>query len=181
MSNLPAPGVFSVDPTHSTVSFIARHLVAAKVRGNFTDFSGAITIGDTFESSSVVAEVQAKIITTANEMRDSHIQSADFLDQEHFPTLNLKSTKISAKSGDKYELLADLTVRGVTKPVTFELEYLGTGPSMTPGVSVTGFEVSGEIDRRDFGVNFEGTLENGSLIVGNKIAIEIAVEAHQSA
>ena len=166
MSNLPAPGVYNVDPVHSTVSFIARHLVAAKVRGNFTEFSGAITIGDTIEASSVVAEVQA---------------SADFLDQEHFPTLNLKSTKITAKGGDKYELLADLTVRGTTKPVTFQLEYLGTGPSMAPGVNVTGFEVTGEIDRREFGVNFEGTLENGSLVVGNKIGIEIAVEAHQAA
>ncbi|HEY1222544.1 MAG TPA: YceI family protein [Acidimicrobiales bacterium] len=181
MSNLPAPGVYNVDPVHSTVSFIARHLVAAKVRGNFTEFSGTITIGDSIEASSVVAEVQASSITTANEMRDGHLKSADFLDLEHFPTLTLKSTKITAKGGDNYELLADLTVRGVTKPVTFQLEYLGTGPSMAPGVNVTGFEVTGEIDRRDFGVNFEGTLENGSLVVGNKIGIEIAVEAHQAA
>jgi polyisoprenoid-binding protein YceI len=114
-------------------------------------------------------------------MRDGHLKSADFLDQENYPTLTLKSTKITPKSGDKYELVADLTVRGITKPVTFLLEYLGTGPSMAPGVDVTAFEVTGEIDRRDFGVNFEGTLENGSLVVGNKVGIEIAVEAHHAA
>jgi polyisoprenoid-binding protein YceI len=163
------------------VGFVARHLVAAKVRGNFTDFSGAITIGDSIETSSVEAEVQTKSITTANEMRDGHLQSADFLDLEHFPTLTLKSTKITPKGGDKYELVVDLTIKGITKSVPFQLEYLGTGPSMAPGVSVTGFEVTGEIDRREFGVNFDGTLENGSLVVGNKIGIEIAVEAHQAA
>lgn len=181
MSTLPTPGVYVVDPLHSNVDFVARHLVAAKVRGHFSEFEGTITIGDSIESSTVEATVQASSISTGNEMRDAHLQSADFLELEKFPTLTLKSTKITAKGGDKYELLADLTVRGTTKPVTFQLEYLGTGPSMAPGVNVTGFEVTGEIDRREFGVNFEGTLENGSLVVGNKIGIEIAVEAHQAA
>ncbi len=125
--------------------------------------------------------MQTASISTDNEMRDGHLKSGDFLEQETYPTATLKSTKITAKSGDKYELVADLTLRGVTKPVTFELEYLGTGPSMAPGVDVAGFEATGEIDRRDFGMNFEGSLENGSLIVGNKIVIEIAVEAHQGA
>jgi len=76
--------------------------------------------------------------------------------------------------------VADLTIKGITKSVTFDLEHLGTGPSMTPGVSVTGFEARAEFDRRDFGITFGSTLENGSLVVGNKIAIELAVEAHQA-
>ena len=181
MSNLPAPGVYNVDAVHSTISFVARHLVAAKVRGSFTDFSGVITIGDSFENSTVEATVQAASITTNNEMRDGHLKSGDFLEEEAFPTLILKSTKITAKSGDKYELTADLTIKGVTKSVNFDLEYLGTGPSMAPGVSVTGFEASAEIDRREFNVNFEGTIENGSLVVGNKIVLELAIEAHQQA
>lgn len=179
MSNFPAPGVYNVDAVHSTIGFVARHLVAAKVRGNFTDFSGVITVGDTIESSSVEATVQTASITTNNETRDGHLKSGDFLEQETYPTLTLKSTKITPKGGDKYELTADLTVKGITKPVIFDLEFLGTGPSMAPGVAVTGFEARGEIDRRDFGVNFEGALENGSLVVGNKVVIEIAVEAHQ--
>jgi polyisoprenoid-binding protein YceI len=179
MSNLPAPGVYDVDAVHSTAGFVARHLVAAKVRGNFTDFSGVITIGDSFENSSVEATVQTASITTNNEMRDGHLKSGDFLEEETYPTLTLKSTKITPKGGDNYVLTADLTIKGITKSVDFDLEYLGTGPSMTPGASVTGFEARAEIDRREFGVNFEGTLENGSLVVGNKIVLELAVEAHQ--
>lgn len=93
--------------------------------------------------------------------------------------MTLKSTKITAKGGDKYEMVADLTIKGITKSVSFDLEFLGTGPSMTPGASVVGFEATAEVDRRDFNVNFEGALENGSLVVGNKIVLELAVEAHQ--
>jgi polyisoprenoid-binding protein YceI len=176
MSNLPAPGLYTVDAVHSSVGFIARHLVASKVRGNFSDFAGSFTVGDTAETSSVEFTVQANSITTNNEMRDGHLKSADFLDLEKYPTLTFKSTSVTAK-GDDFVLVGDLTVHGVTKSVTFDLEYLGSGPSMAPGVSVAGFEARGDIDRRDFGINFEGVLENGSLIVSNKIALEISVEA----
>jgi len=179
MSNLPPAGVYNVDTVHSTIGFVARHLVAAKVRGRFNDFAGVITIGDNIESSSVEATVQAASVTTNNETRDAHIQSGDFLEEATYPTLTLKSTKITAKGGDKYEMTTDLTIKGVTKSVAFDLEFLGTGPSMTPGASVVGFEATAEVDRRDFNVNFEGALENGSLVVGNKIVLELAVEAHQ--
>jgi polyisoprenoid-binding protein YceI len=177
MSNLPAPGVYTIDPVHSSFSFVARHLVASKVRGNFSDFAGSITIGETEESSSVEATVQAASITTNNEMRDNHLKSADFLELEKYPTLTFKSTKFSAKGGDDFELVGDLSIHGVTKSVSFDLEYLGTGPSMAPGVTIAGFEARGEIDRRDFGVSFNGTLENGSVVVSNKIVLELAVEA----
>lgn len=177
MSNLPAPGVYNVDAVHSTVSFVARHLVAAKVRGNFTEFTGVVTVGESVETSKVEATVQAASITTNNETRDGHLQSADFLDQENHSTLTLVSTKITPKGDDEYTMVADLTVRGVTKSVPFSLEFLGSGPSMAPGVTVAGFEARAEIDRRDFGVNFEGALENGSLVVGNKIIVEFAIEA----
>ena len=178
-SKLPTAGTYNIDAVHSTVGFVARHLVASKVRGRFTDFTGAITIGDTPETSSVQATVQAASITTDNDMRDAHLKSPDFLEFETYPTLTLTSTKVSAK-GDNYEVVADLTIKGITKSVTFDLEYLGTGPSMTPGVSVAGFEASAEFDRRDFGITFGSSLENGAMVVGNKIVIELAVEAHQA-
>jgi polyisoprenoid-binding protein YceI len=181
MSNLPAPGVYNVDPVHTTVGFVARHLVATKVRGRFTDFSGVITIGDSVETSSVQATVQAASITTDNEMRDGHLKGADFLEIEANPTLALTSTKITQKKGDHYEMIADLTIKGITKSVTFDLEFLGSGPSMAPGATVAGFEARAEVDRRDFNVNFEGALENGSLVVGNKIVLELAIEAHSDA
>ena len=115
MTTLPPPGVYTVDPTHSNIDFIARHLVASKVRGNFTDFAGTITIGNSIENSSVEAVAQAASITTNNEMRDGHLKGADFLEQETYPTLTFKSTKITSKGGDDYEMVADLTVKDVTQ------------------------------------------------------------------
>jgi polyisoprenoid-binding protein YceI len=176
-TGLPAAGVYNIDAVHSTVGFVARHLVASKVRGRFTDFSGSITIGETPETSSVQATVQAASITTDNEMRDAHLKSPDFLEFETYPTLNLTSTKITSKSAEEFELTADVTVKGITKSVSFDLEFLGSGPSMTPGVTVVGFEARADIDRRDFGITFGSTLENGSLVVGNKITLEFAIEA----
>lgn len=177
MSNFPAPGVYVVDAVHSNVSFIARHLVAAKVRGSFGEFEGTITVGDNAETSSVQATVQAASITTNNEMRDGHLKSADFLDLENFPTLTLQSTKITPKSGDNYVMDADVSLRGVTKSVPFALEFLGSGDGMAPGVTVAGFEARAEIDRREFNVNFDGSLENGNLVVGHKIVLEFTIEA----
>jgi polyisoprenoid-binding protein YceI len=177
MSSLPTPGTYTIDATHSTVQFVARHLVAAKVRGSFAEFEGTLTIGDSAETSSVTAIVQAGSISTHNEMRDGHLKSSDFLDLENHPTLTFTSTKISPKGGDNYVMTGDLTIRGVTKSVDFDLEFLGSGPSMQPGVTVAGFEAKTEIDRRDFGVNFEGVLENGSLVVSNKVTLELTIEA----
>ena len=114
MSSLPAPGTYHVDAVHSSVNFTVRHLMAAKVRGQFTDFAGTIEIGASPEASSVSAVVQAGSITTNNEMRDGHLKSPDFLDLENHPTLTLRSTAVRPK-GDRYELEADLTIRGVTK------------------------------------------------------------------
>ena len=99
--------------------------------------------------------------------------------RDRYPTLTLKSTKVTSKGGDDYVLTADVTIHGVTKSIDFDLEYLGTGPSMQEGVSVVGFEAKGEFDRREFNINFEGALENGSLVVGNKVIIQLAVEALQ--
>ncbi len=99
------------------------------------------------------------------------------MEQEKYPTMSFKSTKITAKGGDDYEMVGDFTLKGVTKPLTFSLEYLGTGPSMQPGVSIVGFEAKSEFDRRDFNINFDSALENGSLVVGNKIGIQLTVEA----
>ncbi len=177
MTALPPSGTYDIDPVHSTASFVVRHLVASKVRGVFNEFSGTLVIGDTFESSSITASVKADSVSTNTEMRDNHIRSADFLQKDTYPTLDFKSTKITSKGGDDYELVGDLTMHGVTKSVTFDLEYLGSGPGVSDGVTAAGFEARGEIDRRDYGVNFEGVLENGAIVVGYKIVLEINIEA----
>ena len=181
MNKLPATGTYTIDPVHSQVGFTVRHLVASKVRGQFTEFEGAIEIGDSPESSKVTATIHAASITTNNEMRDGHLKSNDFLDLENHPTLNFVSTSVSPKGAEKYAMVGDLTIRGVTKQVTWDLEYLGTGPGMGEGAQITGFEATTEIDRRDFNVNFEGTLENGSIVVSNKVVLTLEIEAASQA
>jgi polyisoprenoid-binding protein YceI len=177
MSNFPPAGVYTIDPVHSTLTFVARHLVVSKVRGRFAEFEGTITIGDGPASSSAVVTAQAASITTDNEMRDNHIRSNDFLAQETYPTLTFTSTSLTPKSGNDYVLVGDLTIRDVTKSVSFDVEFTGEGVTFQPGQTVIGFEGTAEIDRRDFNVNFEGNLENGAAVVSHKIVIELAIEA----
>ena len=181
MSNFPAAGVYNVDATHSTVGFIARHLVVSKVRGNFAEFSGVITIGDTPETSSVTATVQAASITTNNEQRDGHLKSSDFFDLENHPTLTLVSTAFTSKGDNEYVLTAYLTIRGVTKSVDFDVEFTGASDHFFPGVTAIGFEAKASIDRRDFGVNFENNLENGTAVVSHKVDLVFEIEAASQA
>jgi polyisoprenoid-binding protein YceI len=176
---IPTTGTYTVDPVHSSVSFIARHLVGARVRGSFQDFTGTITIADPPEASTVEAVVQGASITTGQDQRDAHLRSSDFLDLEHHPTLVLKSTSLRRDTDGEFTLMADLTIRGVTRSVPFTLEYLGTGPGMVPRSEVAAFSASADIDRRDFGVSFSGVLDNGGLVVSNKVRIELDVEAHR--
>jgi len=176
-TTLPAPGVYQVDAIHSTVGFVARHLVASKVRGVFTEFEGTVTIGDTPETSSVTAKVKAQSITTHQEQRDEHLLSPDFLDSNNHPELTLVSKSVTPTRDGHYDLTADLTIKGITKEVVFDLEFLGAGPHMIPDTTVVGFEATATIDRRDFGVTFEGSLENGSLVVGHRVTLELSIEA----
>jgi len=174
---LPTPGTYVVDPMHSSIGFVARHLMASKVRGSFTEFEGTIEVAATPEASSVRATAQASSIQTNQAQRDEHLRSSDFLEASTFPTVSFVSKRIVPKAEGHYELVADVTVRGVTKEVVFDLELLGTGPGMAPGTSVVGFEATATIDRRDFGVSFNRALETGGLVVSNRVEIELAIEA----
>jgi polyisoprenoid-binding protein YceI len=174
---LPTPGVYNVDTAHTEVGFVARHLVGTKVRGRFTEFSGTFTVAENPEDSTLEAEVKTASIHTNQSMRDDHLRTNDFLDAENFPTLTLKSTGLKKISDTDWKLTADLTIRGTTKSVDFDLEYLGEGDAMAEGKKVVAFSVVGEIDRRDFGVVFNHSLLDGSVVVGNKVKIELEVEA----
>lgn len=174
---LPETGTYSVDPVHSSVEFVARHLIGSKVRGRFTRFSGTVTIAEPPEASSLEAEADAASVETGEERRDQHLRSGDFFDLEQYPHLTLRSTGLRHVGGNDWKLQTELTVHGVTRPVEFHLEYLGSGPGMTPGSAVAAFSASAEIDRRDFDVSFSGALDSGGLIVGNKVRIELEVEA----
>jgi polyisoprenoid-binding protein YceI len=174
---LPKPGTYTVDPAHAEIGFVARHLIGTKVRGRFTEFSGTFTVAENPEESTLEAEAKAASIHTNQSMRDDHLRTNDFLDSETYPTLTLKSTGLKKVSDTEWKLSTDLTIRGITKPVEFDLEYLGEGPSMQEGKTVVAFSAEGEIDRRDFGVSFNHSLLDGSVVVGNKVKIELEVEA----
>ena len=174
---LPKVGTYTVDPAHTEVGVVARHLVGTKVRGRFAEFSGTFTVAENPEDSTFEAEAKVASIETNQSMRDDHLRTPDFFDAENHPTITLKSTGLKRVTDTEWKLSTDLTIRGVTKPVVFDLEYLGEGPSMQEGKTVVAFSASAEIDRRDFGVSFNHSLLDGSVVVGNKVKIELEAEA----
>ena len=176
-STLPKVGAYVVDGAHTEVGFVARHLVGTKVRGRFAEFSGTFTVAENPEASTLEAEVKPASIHTNQTMRDDHLRTNDFLDAETYPTLTLKSTGLKKMTDTEWKLFTDLTIHGVTKPVEFDLEFLGEGPSTQEGKTVVAFSATAEIDRRDFGVSFNHSLLDGSVVVGNKVKIELEVEA----
>lgn len=173
-----AVGTWNIDQAHSTVGFSVKHLMVSKVRGQFNDFSGVITVAED-GTPSVSAEISVASISTNNEQRDGHIRSADFFDAEQFPTATFVSTSVAPK-GDDYVLTGDFTLKGVTKPVELALEFAGVNPGMGNG-PVAGFEASTVINRKDFGIDIEMPLEGGGVVVGDKITITLEIEASQAA
>ncbi|OLT40344.1 hypothetical protein BJF85_25135 [Saccharomonospora sp. CUA-673] len=165
-------GTWTIDPVHSEVTFITRHLGVSKVRGQFTNFEGKITTGEGLDSSSVTATIQADSIFTKNDQRDEHVKGEDFLDVAKFPTLEFRSTGVRAE-GDGYVIDGELTLHGVTKPVTLEAELGGFGDGMSEGSKVIGIEASTEINRSDF----EVATGFPSAVVADKVKIVLDIEA----
>lgn len=169
------PGTWNIDPSHSTVSFVARHLVITKVRGTFGEVSGAVVIADDKLSSTVEASITMSSVTTGDEGRDEHLKSADFFDVETYPTMTFLSTGIRGDGAD-YVLTGTLTIKGVAKTVELDLEFEGVSPDPWGGTRV-GFSATGEINRRDFGLDFDVKLDTGGALVSEKIKIELEVQA----
>ena len=176
-AELPPAGTYELDTMHTTVEFVARHMLS-KTRGRFTDFKGTIVVGDTPETSSVNVEIDAGSIQTNTEKRDEHLKSGDFLELETYPTLSFKSTGVRATGGGTFELDGDLTIKDVTKPVTLTGEFLGFGNGMQGDV-MFGASARTTINREDFGMNWNMAVEAGGVLVGKKVDIEIEVEAHK--
>ena len=174
------PGTWSIDVGHSTVGFVARHLVIAKTRGSFASFSGTITVAADPLQSKVEATVDAASIDTSDEGRDNHLRSADFFDAENFPTWTLVSTSIVPKArneaGNEYVLNADLTIKGVTHPVEFALEFDGVATDPW-GNTKAGFSAETEVSRKQWGLEWNVALEAGGVLVGDKVKIQLDIEA----
>ena len=167
---------WTIDTSHSTVHFVARHMVIAKVRGGFKAFSGAVELDEAdMTKSTVSVSIDAASIDTAEEKRDAHLKSADFFDVEKFPTLSFKSKSIT-KSGDGYKVAGELTMHGVTKDVVLDANFEGKGKDPWGGERVA-FAAKTSVNREDFGLKWNQVLEAGGLLVSNKIEIELEVEA----
>lgn len=172
---VPAPGRYEVDPSHSVVEFVVRHLGLAKVRGRFNQFSGTIEVGDDPKASCVDAVIAAASIDTRDAKRDEHLRTADFLDVENHPTLEFHSTGVRRK-GERWMVDGDLTIRGVTRPVTLDVEFEG-GAADPWGGSRIGMSATTEVNREDFGLTWNMAVETGGWLVGKQVRIELSAEA----
>jgi len=173
---VPTPGVYDIDPKHTTAEFIARHLMITKVRGRLDDVSGTIHISEVPEDSSVEVSIGAASVHTGEEQRDAHLRSGDFFDAENHPTWTFKSTAVEHVEGDQWKVTGDLTIRGTTRQVVLDTEFDGASP--TPwGPSALAFSATTEIDREDFGLTYNMVLETGGVMVGKRVRIELNVEA----
>jgi polyisoprenoid-binding protein YceI len=168
-------GTWQIDPSHSTVGFVARHLMVTKVRGRFTDVDATVTVGDDPTASSVEAVIQTASIDTRSADRDTHLRSADFFDVEQFPTITFRSTAVRAVKGDRWALDGELTIKGVTRPVTLDVEFEGTAGDPWGGQRA-GFTAETEIDREDWGLTWNVALESGGILVSKKIKLELEVQ-----
>jgi len=168
-------GTWTIDPVHSEIGFSARHMMVSKVRGKFTNFSGEIVTGNDPLQSSATAVIDLKSISTGQDQRDAHLRSADFFEVETYPTMTYRSTGVRFED-DNYILDGELTLKGVTKRVPLVLELNGFGPDPYGGHRA-GFSASGEINRRDFNVNFSAPLQNGGVVVSDKITLHLEIEA----
>jgi polyisoprenoid-binding protein YceI len=173
---IPVAGVYDIDGAHTSVEFVGRHLMITKVRGRFSDVRGRITIAEQPESSHVEVEIGAASLSSGNDDRDNHLKSADFFDVEQFPTITFRSTAVKARRDNTWELDGDLTVRGVTRPITLQVDF--DGADVSPfGDERIGFSAATDINREDFGLTWNMALETGGLLVGKTARIELSVQA----
>lgn len=176
---LPETGTWAIDPAHTAVSFSARHLVAAKVRGSFRAFSGTITIGDAPEASSVEVTIDAASIDTGVEDRDNHLRSPDFLDVATHQALTFRSSAVRSV-GDRYEVAGELTIRDTTRPITLTMDYLGLATDPW-GNEKALFSAGTTLNREDWGLTWNQALETGGWLVGKSVTLEFEVQASRAA
>jgi polyisoprenoid-binding protein YceI len=176
-AEVPGAGTYAIDASHSQAGFVVRHLMVSKVRGAFTGVSGTVTVAEDVNDSTVVVDIDPASIDTRDAGRDEHLRTADFLDAEAFPTITYVSTGFRRDGGD-WVLDGDLTIKGVSRPVRLGVEFLGAAGDPWGGTRL-GFSATGELDREDWGLNWNQALETGGVLVGKKVTLEIEAELMQ--
>ncbi|HEX2912479.1 MAG TPA: YceI family protein [Chloroflexia bacterium] len=169
---------FVIDNSHSLVEFSVKHMMVATTKGRFEKFQGVIELDDANPAnSSVEATIEVTSINTHDEKRDGHLRSADFFDVENYPQITFKSTKVEqGKEDDHFQVTGDLTIHGVSREVTLDVEYAGQAKNPW-GITVAGFSTRTTINRKDFGLNWNVALETGGVLVSDKVTISLEIEA----
>jgi polyisoprenoid-binding protein YceI len=177
-ASTPTTGTWTIDPAHSMVEFVARHMMISKVKGRFTDLSGTIEVGSSEADHRVEVSIDVASVDTGDAKRDEHLRSDDFFSADDHKQMTFRSTGVQAK-GDRWLLSGELTIRGTTRPVEVEFEYTGSGTNPY-GVEVAGFEGRTRINRKDFGLEWNVALEAGGVLVGDMVDINLDIQAqHQ--
>ncbi|MHB9858832.1 YceI family protein [Streptomyces sp. YIM S03343] len=174
-------GEYTLDPAHTTIGFVARHAMVTNVKGKFIDFSGALHLdGSDPAKSTASIDVKMESIDTGNADRDGHLKSADFFKTDEFPVMTFRSTKAEALGGDDYRITGDLSILGVTKPITIDLEFNGAAKDPF-GNERVGFEGKAELLRSEWGLTWNAALETGGVLVSDKIKLNFDISAIKSA
>lgn len=171
---LPAPGVWEIDPGHAEVAFIGRHFGLTKVRGRFTGVSGFAVIADDPADSSLTVTIDMASVNSGDQARDGHLRSADFFDVEHHPTATFVANQVD-RIGSSASVVGELEIRGVARPVTLTIDYLGHATDPW-GNDRASFSASATINREDWGLTWNMLLDTGGLVVSKEIRLEIEVE-----
>jgi len=175
--SLPTPGTYELDAGHTAVEFVARHMLS-KVRGRFTEFTGTLEIAERPEDSNVHVDIATASLQTNQAQRDEHLRSGDFLLVQEHPSIVFDSKALRRTGGQGFELDGDLTIKGITRPVTLQGEFLGFGPDPF-GNEVAHFSAKTTIAREDWDMTWNVAVETGGLLVGKKVDIELEVEARK--
>ena len=173
--NTLTAGTWAIDPTHTEVGFVARHLMVSKVRGSFTDVSGTVEVGDDITNSVATVVIKTASVSTGTADRDTHLRSADFFDAETYPDMTFVSTGFDGET-----LTGDLTIKDVTKPVTLDVEFNGVATDPW-GNEKAGFEATADINRTDWGLTWNANLEKGGVLVSEKIKLVLDVQLAKQA
>ncbi|MGY0023964.1 YceI family protein [Streptomyces sp. YJ-C3] len=172
---LPEPGDWEIEPTHSSIAFTARHIGLARIHGRFNTFAGALRVADRIEQSAMHVVIDASSIDTNVKMRDDHLRSADFLDVDRFPTLEFYGDRFTHKGGSRWGITGALSLHGVTRTITLDAEYLGLGNGME-GETRAACRATAELHRDDFTVSWQTMLAKGIAVVGSSVRIDLDVQ-----
>jgi len=173
-------GTWNIDPSHSNVNFQVKHLGIATVRGAFNEFEGTLELGEDLSTSKAYGKVQVASVDTNEDGRDEHLRSPDFFHAEEHPELTFESTEIKSVDDDELEITGDLTIHGVTNPITFKAEITGTEQDPW-GNERVGLEVEGKLDRKDYGMTFNQALGSGNVMVSDKVKLSLDISAVKAA